>query len=79
MCGIAGLIGQGWTRLQLNDMVDVQSHRGPDDTGIFIDDSRMALTAPLETAGGNGDIDCFAAGLGELKVRDQAPQSLGGG
>jgi asparagine synthase (glutamine-hydrolysing) len=45
MCGIAGLIGQGWTRLQLNDMVDVQSHRGPDDTGIFIDDSRMASLA----------------------------------
>jgi len=35
MCGISGIFGAGWSRRQLDAMVSVQRHRGPDDTGIF--------------------------------------------
>ena len=37
MCGIAGIFGQGWDRRQLDAMVAVQRHRGPDASGIYID------------------------------------------
>src|SRR5674536_169010 len=40
MCGIAGLISGHkveYNRI-LNDMVDSIKHRGPDDTGFYIDD-----------------------------------------
>jgi asparagine synthase (glutamine-hydrolysing) len=39
MCGVAGLFGPGWEVSQLNSMVAVQQHRGPDNCGIFVDDS----------------------------------------
>ncbi|MCI0336615.1 MAG: asparagine synthase (glutamine-hydrolyzing) [Acidobacteria bacterium] len=34
MCGIAGICGEGWTRSQLEAMVESQHHRGPDTRGI---------------------------------------------
>ncbi len=37
MCGISGLMGQGWDEFQLTKMIDAQSHRGPNDSGSFID------------------------------------------
>lgn len=37
MCGISGIVGQGWERGQLEAMVKIQHHRGPDDQGIYID------------------------------------------
>ena len=37
MCGISGVVGRGWDRAQLEAMVAVQHHRGPDDRGIFED------------------------------------------
>lgn len=36
MCGISGWAGQNWTRRHLDAMVAVQSHRGPDDIGFYI-------------------------------------------
>src|SRR5436190_16636323 len=36
MCGIAGIVGHGWDRRQLESMVSIQHHRGPDDTGKYI-------------------------------------------
>ena len=41
MCGIAGIIGHGWEQFQLESMVQVQNHRGPDDTGMYIDETRQ--------------------------------------
>lgn len=38
MCGIALGCGQGWNRRQLEDMVSLQNHRGPDDRGLYIDE-----------------------------------------
>ena len=38
MCGIAGLAGKGSTKW-IPGMVGAQIHRGPDDAGIFIDES----------------------------------------
>lgn len=35
MCGIAGIIGGGWERPQLERMVDTMRHRGPDARSIF--------------------------------------------
>jgi asparagine synthase (glutamine-hydrolysing) len=37
MCGIATILGKGWERWQLEAMVSLQSHRGPDDKGWYID------------------------------------------
>jgi len=36
MCGISGLAGTGWNRDHLNAMVAAQTHRGPDDTGYYV-------------------------------------------
>ena len=38
MCGIYGIVGKGWERSQIENMVRVQHHRGPDDYGIITDD-----------------------------------------
>ncbi len=35
MCGISGCAGQGWTRDQLERMIAVMSHRGPDNSGSY--------------------------------------------
>lgn len=43
MCGISGIVGQHWGgRPQLEAMVAVQHHRGPDDNGIYMDASGRA-------------------------------------
>ena len=42
MCGIAGMIGNGWSRSALEAMVAAQHHRGPDSRGIYVDPQRMA-------------------------------------
>lgn len=39
MCGIAGIAGPGWSPEQLTAMVSVQNHRGPDDRGLYRDES----------------------------------------
>jgi asparagine synthase (glutamine-hydrolysing) len=39
MCGISGIAGSGWQKEQLAAMVASQSHRGPDDTAIYVDPS----------------------------------------
>jgi asparagine synthase (glutamine-hydrolysing) len=36
MCGISGWAGTGWKRDHLNLMVAALSHRGPDDTGFYV-------------------------------------------
>jgi asparagine synthase (glutamine-hydrolysing) len=36
MCGISGWAGTGWKRDHLNAMVTALSHRGPDDTGFYV-------------------------------------------
>ncbi len=42
MCGIAGAFGQDWNSGQLEAMVAVLQHRGPDDQGIFITPDQKA-------------------------------------
>jgi asparagine synthase (glutamine-hydrolysing) len=42
MCGIAGIVGSGWDKRQLESMVRSQGHRGPDDRGIFVDPAGVA-------------------------------------
>lgn len=37
MCGIAGIFGDTWRPEDLNEMVTVQRHRGPDGQGIYLD------------------------------------------
>src|SRR5215211_6072462 len=39
MCGISGIVGQGWQPTQLEAMVASLHHRGPDDNGLYIDPS----------------------------------------
>lgn len=39
MCGISGIAGWGWERAQLEAMVAIQNHRGPDDNGVYVDAS----------------------------------------
>lgn len=41
MCGIAGIIGEGASQEQLEAMLHAQTHRGPDDTGKFIEDATV--------------------------------------
>ena len=42
MCGIFALIGPEWDRRQLDAMMAVQRHRGPDDSGIYTDEAGRA-------------------------------------
>jgi asparagine synthase (glutamine-hydrolysing) len=37
MCGIAGILGEGWQRSQLEGMIAIQRHRGPDGEGLYVD------------------------------------------
>ena len=39
MCGIAAIVGNGWERATLEAMVGVQRHRGPDDHGIYVNET----------------------------------------
>ncbi|WP_081212349.1 asparagine synthase (glutamine-hydrolyzing) [Salegentibacter sediminis] len=43
MCGIVGIIGAGEQASTLEKMLEVQSHRGPDNTGRYFDKSFAAL------------------------------------
>jgi len=47
MCGIAGFIANSQNKLELKSivkkMVDMISHRGPDDTGIWVDESSQVV------------------------------------
>lgn len=44
MCGISGIIGHNLDPHTIRRMVDVQSHRGPDDSGVYVSpDARAAL------------------------------------
>src|SRR4030042_3075676 len=36
MCGISGIVGPQWGSSQLEAMIRVQQHRGPDDQGRYI-------------------------------------------
>lgn len=42
MCGISGIFGHGWSRHQLEAMIQIQKHRGPDGQGIYIDQAGTA-------------------------------------
>lgn len=42
MCGIAGIFGRDWKPHQLDAMVKIQQHRGPDAEGIYIDPQNLA-------------------------------------
>jgi asparagine synthase (glutamine-hydrolysing) len=42
MCGISGIFGEVWDRAQLEAMVNIQRHRGPDDQGIYVDPTGIA-------------------------------------
>lgn len=45
MCGIAGIVGTTWNEWEIHSMLDSQTHRGPDATGIWCNDRRtVALT-----------------------------------
>lgn len=44
MCGISAITGSGWSRNQLEAMIAVQQHRGPDNQGMYIsNDNRIGL------------------------------------
>jgi asparagine synthase (glutamine-hydrolysing) len=42
MCGIAGIFGRNWRRVQLDAMISSQHHRGPDAHGIYLDPKQRA-------------------------------------
>jgi len=42
MCGIAGIFGHPWERRRLEAMVASQHHRGPDASGIYVDERGIA-------------------------------------
>ncbi len=42
MCGIAGIFGPGLSSRRLEAMLGAQRHRGPDDEGVYIDESASA-------------------------------------
>ncbi len=43
MCGISGIIGTGWQASQLEAMVSIQHHRGPDAKGFFVEPGKAGL------------------------------------
>ncbi len=45
MCGLSGIVGQGWKREQLAAMIASQHHRGPDMEGSYFDPSGLAALA----------------------------------
>lgn len=40
MCGIAGIAGRNWSPEQLDAMVEIQHHRGPDGRATYLNDSK---------------------------------------
>lgn len=43
MCGIVGIIGQKATKENIKEMLFAQQHRGPDYTGFWCDENKIAL------------------------------------
>ncbi len=43
MCGIAGIIGTGYYKPELEEMLQMQTHRGPDCTAMFFDEGFAGL------------------------------------
>lgn len=43
MCGISGIIGNNWQASQLEAMVEIQHHRGPDANGYLIEENVAGL------------------------------------
>jgi len=43
MCGIAGIIGKNAKEAELQKMLKVQAHRGPDHTGSYLDKGYAAI------------------------------------
>jgi asparagine synthase (glutamine-hydrolysing) len=37
MCGVIGMVGEGWRRSELEAMLSSQEHRGPDARGVYVD------------------------------------------
>lgn len=42
MCGIAGIFGRSWEMNDLEAMIKIQHHRGPDGEGIYVDPNHIA-------------------------------------
>ncbi len=60
MCGIAGIIGKKeYTESRIDQMVDIISHRGPDDRGVLVEDSfafGMRRLSIIDLSGGHQPI-----------------------
>ncbi len=42
MCGISGIFGSNWNRRQLEAMISIQHHRGPDGSGVYFSPRQIA-------------------------------------
>ena len=65
MCGISGIFGHDWERSQLDVMVEVQNHRGPDGNAVYLDPAGRAglghnrlKIIDLSEAGRQPMVDC---------------------
>ena len=79
MCGISGLLGNGWTKDQLSAMHAAQRHRGPDADGVYLDPDGLCGLAHNRLS----IIDLSPAGRqpranadGELVLLDDQDRSL---
>lgn len=63
MCGLSGIFGRGWERTELEKMVEVQRHRGPDARGIFVERTRS-------------DGGMIGLGHNRLSIIDTSPAGL---
>src|SRR5438067_9873754 len=70
MCGISGIFGTNWSRRQFDAMVAAQRHRGPDDTGTFVE--TFANLSGIAGLGHNrlSILDLSAAGHQPMSNRD---------
>ncbi|HEX5436185.1 MAG TPA: asparagine synthase (glutamine-hydrolyzing) [Gemmatimonadaceae bacterium] len=66
MCGIAGIVGAGWERAQLDAMVVAQTHRGPDAHGVYLSPSARAGLGHTRLS----IIDLSPAGAQPMSSRD---------
>jgi len=68
MCGISGITGPGFVRTRLDAMVSSLAHRGPDDTGTYVDPNGVAGLGNNRLS----IIDLSAAGRGPMASADGA-------
>lgn len=68
MCGISGIAGPSWERVDLEAMVEAQRHRGPDDKGVYMDPNLMAGLGHNRLS----IIDLSAAGHQPMSNRDSS-------